>query len=238
VEDFRREHPHLPTVILADGLSANGPFIKMLRDHGLHYIIVAHESDHAFLTDWINCAQAPDLQTMVISSGSTRHTFQWMNQVPLNETQNDLHVNVLRFEELNLKTNKRSKWMWVTDLKLTETTVPHIMKGGRARWKTENEVHNTVKNQGYHFEHHYGHGYQNLSTNFAYLMMLAFLIDQCLQQLNKRWQKAYAKCGSKSYLWEVMRSVLRMFEIASFELLYQAIIRTPPKRCLSDLIAL
>jgi hypothetical protein len=238
VEDFRREHPHLPVVILADGLSSNGPFINMLMDHGMHYIIVAQESDHAFLTDWVKCAEAPDLQTMTLSSGSIHQTFQWMNKVPLNETQKDLHVNVLRFEETNIKTNKRSKWMWVTDLELTEKTVPQIMKGGRARWKTENEVHNTLKNQGYNFEHNYGHGYQNLSTIFAYLMMVAFLIDQCLQQLNKRWQQAYAKCGSKSYLWEIMRSLLRMFDIASFELLYEAIIRPPPRRTLSDLIVL
>jgi hypothetical protein len=173
---------------------------------------------------------------MTLSSGSIHQTFQWMNKVSLNETQKDLHVNVLRFEETNTKTNKRSQWMWVTDLELTEKTVQQIKKGGRARWKTENEVHNTLKNQGYNFEHNYGHGYQNLSTVFAYLMMLAFLIDQCLQKLNKRWQEAYAKSGSKAYLWEVMRSLLRLFDIASFELLYEAIIRPPPRRHLSDLI--
>ena len=32
------------------------------------------------------------------------------------------------------------------------------MRGGRARWKIENETFNTLKNQGYHFEHNYGHG--------------------------------------------------------------------------------
>ena len=41
----------------------------------------------------------------------------------------------------------------------------------------ENETFNTLKNQGYHFEHNFGHGYQHLSTVFAYLMLLAFLLD-------------------------------------------------------------
>ena len=54
--------------------------------------------------------------------------------------------------------------------------------GGRARWKIENETFNTLKNQGYHLEHNYGHGEQNLSVVLALLMMLAFLVDQ-VQQL-------------------------------------------------------
>jgi hypothetical protein len=28
-----------------------------------------------------------------------------------------------------------------------------LVKGGRARWKIENEAFNTLKNQGYHLEH-------------------------------------------------------------------------------------
>ena len=52
------------------------------------------------------------------------------------------------------------------------------MRGGRARWKVENETFNTLKNQGYQFEHNFGHGKKNLHTVFAYLMMLAFLVDQ------------------------------------------------------------
>ena len=52
------------------------------------------------------------------------------------------------------------------------------MRAGRARWKVENETFNTLKNQGYHFEHNYGHGQQHLSVVLAMLMMLAFLLDQ------------------------------------------------------------
>ena len=64
---------------------------------------------------------------------------------------------------------------------LTPDNVDVIMRGGRARWKIENETFNTLKNQGYHLEHNYGHGEQNLSVVFAMLMMLAFLVDQTQQ---------------------------------------------------------
>ena len=35
---------------------------------------------------------------------------------------------------------------------------------------------NTLKNQGYHFEHNFGHGYQHLTTVLMHLMMLAFTL--------------------------------------------------------------
>ena len=35
---------------------------------------------------------------------------------------------------------------------------------------------NTLKNQGYHFEHNYGHGQQHLATVLALVMLLAFLV--------------------------------------------------------------
>jgi hypothetical protein len=56
---------------------------------------------------------------------------------------------------------------WVTDLPLTPDTVYFVMRGGRARWKIENETFNTLKNQGYQFEHNFGHGVKNLSVALA-----------------------------------------------------------------------
>lgn len=62
--------------------------------------------------------------------------------------------------------------------------------GGRARWRIENETFNTLKNQGYHFEHNYGHEKENLCSVMAMLMMLDFLIDQVQQLCSSSYQKA------------------------------------------------
>ena len=45
-----------------------------------------------------------------------------------------------------------------------------LMRGARVRWKIENETFNTLKNQGYHFEHNLGHGRAHLSTVLMHLM--------------------------------------------------------------------
>jgi hypothetical protein len=85
----------------------------------------------------------------------------------------------------------------VTDLRVSTRNVYTLMRGGRARWKIENETFNTLKNQGYHFEHNYGHGEQNLSVVFAMLMMLAFLVDQTQQLCCALFRAVWAKFGSK-----------------------------------------
>jgi hypothetical protein len=47
---------------------------------------------------------------------------------------------------------------WITDFELSEVNLLALMRGGRARWKVENETFNTLKNPGYSLEHNYGHG--------------------------------------------------------------------------------
>jgi hypothetical protein len=97
------------------------------------------------------------------------------------------------------------------------------MKGARARWKIENETFNTLKNQGYHYEHNFGHGSEYLHTVFAYLMMLAFLIDQVQQLCCAFFEAALLKMERKKYLWEKLRRVFFNFLIDSWELCYHAI---------------
>ena len=98
---------------------------------------------------------------------------------------------------------------WVTDLEITPENILPFMRGGRARWKIENEIFNTLKNQGYHFEHNFGLGKQHLATAFANLMMLAFLVDQIQQRCCKLFQKAQQKAISRTQFWSQIRRFLR-----------------------------
>ena len=94
---------------------------------------------------------------------------------------------------------------------------------GRARWRIENETFNTLKNQGYGFEHNFGHGKQHLATVFAQLAMLAFLIDQVQQRFCPLFRAAQEKEGRSKYLWERLRGLFLEFFIPDREVLYRAI---------------
>jgi hypothetical protein len=86
-------------------------------------------------------------------------------------------------------------------LTLKAERLMEVMRAGRARWKIENETFNTLKNQGYRFEHNFGHGYQYLATVMSYAMMLAFLIDQIQLRCCALFNHALASAASRVRLW-------------------------------------
>ncbi len=113
------------------------------------------------------------------------------------------------------------QFSWVTDLVIVSDNARHLVRGGRSRWKIENETFNTLKNQGYHFEHNYGHGTQNLSVVFAMLMMLTFLVDQTQQLCCPLFQAVHKKLGSRRLLWDHLRSHFRHIRFVSMQHLYE-----------------
>ena len=254
---FRQSHPQLPTLIVADGLYSNAPFIHALEEARCSYILVAREEDHSFLYEYFWAGEGEDIgeftrETQEIKQDkkkeqkrekAKKQRFRFMNNVPLNEANQDLKVNVLYFEEeekedeeVNKKKkptkkaeHKIRKWLWVTDVEITQENALSIMKGGRARWKIENETFNTLKNQGYSFEHNFGHGYNGLSNVFAGLMLLAFLVDQMLASVNLEYQAVLKKCfGSFSYLFTRVRSKFFEHLFPSFEKMYEAMLGGAP----------
>jgi len=140
----------------------------------------------------------------------------------LNESNAEVKVNVLQLLEIDADQTEH-RWSWVTDLSLSESNVRQLARGGRARWRIENETFNTLKNQGYHFEHNFGHGEKNLSVVMAYLILSAFLIDQVQQKCNPLFQAAWQKKGPKCALWEAVRQLFGSFEVSSMREVYEGI---------------
>ena len=156
--------------------------------------------------------------------------------MPLNESNAELRVNFIECWET--AGGKVQHFSWVTDLCVNKGTVYRLMQGARARWHIENETFNTLKNQGYHFEPNFGHGYQHLSVVFALLMMLAFLVDQVQQLCCPLFQAVWTKLGSKRRLWERMRALFYDYVLASmrhlFEALFYGIKKTAPHLALDS----
>ena len=222
-EQLRKDHPRLPLIILEDALSANGPHIKELKRHNLRYILGVKPGDHAFLFGRVEQAQAAGKTgAYEFEQKGVIHRFRWLNQVPLNASNLDVLVNFLEYWQV--KPNKTRHFTWITDFTITQKNVYRIMRGGRARWKIENETFNTLKNQGYQFEHNFGHGKNNLSVVFATLMMLAFAVDQAQQLACRLFQAVWHKLSSKRALWEALRSLFYTLEFESMADLFRALL--------------
>lgn len=231
--DLRREHPHLKLIVNEDALSPNAPHIRELQKNDLRFLLVVKPDDHVFLFDQVKAA-AKAGKTSEFSMPGPHHPkillyFRFINGVALNRSNPDLLVNFLRYWELDAN-GKTREWCWITDLTITEKNAYQLMRGGRARWKIENETFNTLKNQGYNLEHNFGLGKKHLSAVFALLAMLAFLVDQIQQLCCPLFKAAWEKCESKRELWEAIRALFRNFIIETMEHLYRALLDWKPLR--------
>lgn len=222
LEKIRREHPRLNLTIVEDGLASNAPHIRLLKELGFHFILGAKPDDHQHLLSAVECASREGRLTTLSWSepgkdlqAAVQCELRFVNDVPLNQANEDLLVNFLQYTEYDAQGRVLKRFSWVTDFTITRDNAKQLMRGGRSRWKIENETFNTLKNQGYHLEHNYGHGEQHLSVVFAMLMMLAFLLDQVQALCCLQFQAVRAKSSSLRLVWDHVRSHFRHFLFAS-----------------------
>ena len=219
IEHFKREHPHLKVILLGDGLASNAPYIRLLEEHEMRYLLGAKPGDHQFLFAALETSENTEYHEVSDAKGFF-HQFRFLNDVALNQSNPDVRVNVLEYMQTDLK-GKETVFSWVTNIRITKTNVFALMKGGRARWKIENETFNTLKNLGYNFEHNYGHGKKFLSTILCLLMLLAFFIDQIQGMTCSLFQAVKKQAGSFQALWEKQRVLFEFVEWFSWESLYR-----------------
>lgn len=224
---LRRDYPKLPLMIVEDALFAKGPHLKLLKELNISYIIGVKEGDHAHLFEAVKAHEDNDTMGGLVQHDKQKNitrVFRFVNGVELNKSHPDIKVNFLEYVEL-VAGQVRCRFTWITDQEITEHNCIAIMRGGRARWKVENETFNTLKNQGYRLEHNYGHGQEHLSTNFALLMMLAFLVDQLQELACVPFQKARQRFRSRTSLWDHMRALFVGYFIDGWDIFWEAIIR-------------
>jgi hypothetical protein len=220
---LREAYPQLKLIVVEDSLAANGPHLELLQALNLRSIIGVKPGDHAALFEAVQArlraGQCQELEAT--DTHGVVHGYRWVNDVPLNHSHPELRVNVLEYWEIDGDTERL--WTWITDLPLSAETVEPIMRGGRARWKIENETFNTLKTQGYALEHNYGHGQQHLASVFALLMLLAFLVDQAQELGCRLFQAARAHFHSRTSLWARLRALFSEFYIPDWTMVWEAI---------------
>jgi Transposase DDE domain len=234
LQRFKKDHPDLKATIVADGLFSKGPLIKLLQQLDLNYIISAKPKDHKYLfecfekkelfagIDEVLGAKRPIIEKITIKKGDVTHIFEFANDMSLNQTHHDLKVGFIKYWEINKK--KMQHFSWVTNHRITKQNIFKLMKAARARWKIENETFNTLKNQGYHFEHNYGHGTKNLSNNMAVIMMITFLVDQIQEICCEIFQRIRDLKKSRRVLWESLRSYFSCVPFASWSALLDLVL--------------
>jgi len=215
---IRKAHPKLPIIITGDDLYSKQPFVDALKENSMSYILVAKPTDHKTLFEWVGeiTAMGGAEHLEFIDKKGKCHKYQWVNDVPLNGSRNADQVNFFQYWIIDKNGKTTYHNSWVTDFIVSKDNVRDMVKGGRARWKIENETFNTLKNQGYDIEHNYGHGKQYLSLNFFVLNLLAFFAHQILELCDSPYQSCRARFSSRKEFWNQLRCTFRIILFRDF----------------------
>lgn len=223
---LKEEHPKSTFLIGGDALFSKTPMVKLIKAYSWSYIMSVKSNSHKLLLN--NFHSLPNRKNIVIVEDKIgdkvikdrKRLFRYQNNLDLAES--GFKTNVLEFKEEIIWESKKGTqrkevyFTWITDIEITDDNIVELMKAGRARWKNENEIFNTLKNQGYNLEHNFGHGKENLSTNFSLFANLAFLLDQIEELTCPLYRKARDVMRTKKGLWGRIQTMIQIIEFDSW----------------------
>jgi hypothetical protein len=224
----RRMAPLRP-IYLGDDLFACQPIAEAVLSNGGDFLFTARPDSHKTLYDFMNGATHDEL-TIRRKEGARTLTsrYRWFTGAPLREGKDALTVNWIGLTIADAKGKTTYEGAFVTSLPVTRQTVAEIAACARARWKIGNESFNVLKNNGYHLEHNFGHGKQNLAMMFAAMNLLAFAFHTVCDCLEDLWIKARQAKRARKRLFEHIRTITAYLVFPSWEILMTTLINSKP----------
>ena len=214
---------HYRAVLLGDDLYSKQPLCELVLASKSDFIFVCHRESHPALYAVVDAVdELGRLPTICQRHWNGQHgeiwTYHYLNDVPLRGGERALHVNwcdlVITHEETGAVLYRNE---WVTNLRLEETNTPEVVACGRARWKSENENNNVLKNHGYHIDHNFGHGQEHLSTTLLTLNLLAFLLHTIAQVADEVYQQIRRALGPRRTFFEDIRALMRYLIFSNWD---------------------
>ena len=225
-----QQHGHFSdhaVTYLGDDLYANQPLCQLIVEtYRQFFIFVCKPESHSGLYEWIAFLDKSDgLEKVTQRHWNGKHGEIWQsrfaNQVPLRNGSDALLVHwlelVITHENTGAILYRNS---FVTNHTITAINVIHLAQVGRTRWKIENENNNTLKTKGYHLDHNFGHGQQDLANVLATLNMLAFLIHTIQEMVEPAYQRLRQALGTRKTFFNDLRALTRYMVFDSWDDLF------------------
>jgi hypothetical protein len=177
----RAAFPQLRICLGGDSLFACGAGLQAARDYHCDYLYVFKPGrTPALWQDFQGLLTlCPDRRLELTTPQGAQHVYRWVDGMDYRDSEGRRwKFNALQCQETT-KSGETSTWAWVTPLRLDRATVREVAKGGRERWREENEGFNTQKNGGLNLEHAYSH---KCWAAYYYLLQMAHTLLQLLEK--------------------------------------------------------
>jgi hypothetical protein len=219
----------LRPVYLGDDLFACQPIAEAITEAGGDFLLTAKPASHKTLYDFMQGAARNERSITQKTAGKRlTYRYRWFEGVPLRDSTDAMRVNWLGITITNANGKVAYENAFVTSLPVTTDTVAELVACARARWKIENESFNVLKSNGYHLEHNFGHGKQNLAMMFAALNLLAFAIHTVCDCLEQLWIDARTAKRARKRFFEHIKTITAYLVFPNWKTLMQTLIDSKP----------
>jgi hypothetical protein len=181
---IKKAYPELPFVLALDSLYGCGPVFALAAKFEWSYVVTFKEGRTPALWREYQALLRACPQNVLRREWREGlvQEFRWVPQLDYQDSEGRWwKVNALEGTETTA-TGGRQYFAWLTALPVGQKTVEEIaQKGGRYRWKIENEGFNRQKNSGLNLEHVYSSDPEKWKSYYL-LLQIAFVLVQLLER--------------------------------------------------------
>ena len=214
-EKIKKQYPQLRLCLVLDALYANGTvFTTCEKNHWKYFITFKQGSMPAVWTEYQSLLKLSRANCKVVQRDKNiSQEFAWVEGMEHIDDHKRHHTfNIFQCLEKCRLDHSESYFAWLTNFPIRPDTVADLgNKGGRCRWKIENEGFNTQKNGGFNLEHAYSTKRRQMH-NWYILLQISHMILQLVERGSLLSQRAKLSFGSLAAmarrLWESIRNVL------------------------------
>jgi hypothetical protein len=180
---IKKAYPQLAFVLALDNLYACGRLFALVEEMGWSFVVTFKEGRTPSLWREFRTLLPQCSENYLKRSWAEKRVqeFRWVERLDYQDSEGrSWKLNALECTETTV--TGKHYFAWLTPLPLTNKTVEEIaQKGGRYRWKVENEGFNRQKNSDLNLEHVYSTDPENWKVYYV-LLQIAFILVQLLER--------------------------------------------------------
>ena len=164
-EEIKKEYPRLRIIMSGDALYASKPVIDICKEKGWKYIIRFKEGSIPTLYR--------EFETIIKTDNESRkRNYEYVTGIDYQENK----VNVIKYVD----DKKKTEFVYITDLNITNKNIEETIYIGRKRWKIENKGFNIQKNRTFDIGHLYSKDTTAIKVHYL-MIQIAHIIRQLLE---------------------------------------------------------
>lgn len=178
---IKNHYPRLAIIIVADALYPNQKFFNTCENNQWKYILTFKEGCLKSVWEEVNSIYRLE-EADFKQSRTLNHKFTETSMFIANLEYLQYKLHWCEYTRDYIDSEKKERFVHVTNINITKENVWDISYFGRLRWKIENEGFNIQKNNGYNLQHKYAEKDFNAMQNYYQLLQVAHLINQLVER--------------------------------------------------------